>query len=84
MPSSIKKTKVCDLIMSEYKCEHCPDTQRNANQVLDLVCLGCMKAWIARHDKMLEFIKEIANDNSRVFIDLDDQAKDLLKEIGEE
>lgn len=31
--------------------------------------------------KLLEFVKEIANDDS--FINLDDKAKDLLREIGE-
>lgn len=55
---------------SIYKCE---------NHSLDLVCRGCMKAWIARHDKMLEFVKEIVK-----YWECDPRhAEQLLKEIGE-
>ncbi len=36
-----------------------------------------------KYMKLLEFVKYIANDNSRIFVDLDDEAKELLKEIGE-
>lgn len=32
---------------------------------------------------LVEFVKDIATGRDRVFFDLDDEAKDLLKEIGE-
>lgn len=59
--------------MSDYHCE---------NHKLDLVCRGCLKAWIARHDKLLAFVKEIASNNYQDNI-YDLEARDLLKEIGE-
>lgn len=61
---------------SIYKCE---------NHSLDLVCRGCMKAWIARHDKMLEFVKDLSQ-TTDVLGDVTQMAKiakSLLKEIGE-
>ena len=33
--------------VNKYKCE---------NHKLDFACLGCIRAWIERHDRMLEFI----------------------------
>jgi hypothetical protein len=62
--------------MSEYKC--------NSHKI-DFICQGCVKAWIARHDKMLDFIKELAKDfpDRDVYREiLQEQAQDLLKEIG--
>lgn len=72
---------------SEYKCE---------NHSLDLVCRGCMKAWIARHDKLLEFVKsmnmraspgevysEFHNGWAQRVNDIGIEAKKLLQEIGE-
>lgn len=63
--------------MSAYKCE---------NHKLDLCCIGCVKAWIARHDRMLEFLKNeislrkyICTTNHAVLLD---NAEKLLKEIG--
>ena len=59
----------------EYKCEE---------HKLDLVCQGCMKAWIARHDRMLKFIKKICYEHTdfeeTAHISWD--AAELLKEIG--
>jgi hypothetical protein len=36
-----------------------------------------------RYNLMLDFIKELANSESRIFTDLDEQARDLLEEMGE-
>jgi hypothetical protein len=38
--------------MSEYKCE---------SHKLDFACLGCIKAWIARHDKMKKTLINLAH-----------------------
>jgi len=38
--------------MSKYKC---------GDHTLELACPGCIRAWIKRHDKMLAFIRDIAN-----------------------
>ena len=35
-------------MINKYKCN---------SHNLDLICKGCVKAWIARHDQMLDFIK---------------------------
>lgn len=65
-----------------------------ANHKLDFACLGCIKAWIARHDKMLEFIRELAfgcyekisDGYHEGFVDAQNEiaqeATDLLNEIG--
>lgn len=61
--------------LDPYKCE---------DHKIDLVCSGCVKAWIARHDKMLEFIEKIAfypnefEELSHASCD----ATEILKEIG--
>jgi len=72
--------------MSEYKCE---------SHKIDLVCLGCVKAWIARHDKLVEFVKSLMCQQDDVHttecskaddwgnMDLCELATDVLKEIGE-
>ncbi len=62
--------------MSKYKCE---------NHKLDLCCLGCVRAWITRHDAMKEFILELARHNSSEGCEerLCVKAFELLKEIGE-
>lgn len=55
---------------NKYKC---------TGHKLDLVFPGCVKAWIARHDAMLEFIKQIVK-----YWECDpNHAESLLKEIGE-
>lgn len=70
---------------SKYKCE---------NHQLDLICRGCMKAWIARHDRMLKYLKtlgwldtytdeDIAEFNHNGSYLEAKEARDLLKEIGE-
>lgn len=68
---------------SIYKCE---------DHRLDLVCRGCVKAWIARHDKLLEFVKYVSQikndvlDEDAYILVLDgviEEAKQELKEIGE-
>ena len=59
--------------MSLYKC-----TYHN----LDLLCIGCIKAWIARHDRMLEFIKKFATEKEGDFSLCNDDAIELLKELG--
>lgn len=63
-------------INNKYKCE---------KHKLDFACLGCIKAWIERHDRMLEFITDLAierpdRDNTMEWIN--DEARELLKEIG--
>ena len=63
----------------EYKCE---------KHKLDIVCVGCMKAWIARHDKMMGFIKKLSNMSENSAHDCKEcyciacQAKVILQEIG--
>lgn len=68
-----------------YKCE---------NHKIDLVCHGCVRAWIRRHDMMLAFIRDLQvgvtrkskSDYDEGFIDaaneVAQQATDLLNEIG--
>jgi len=57
------------MMNNPYKCE---------NHKLDIICLGCVKVWIARHNKMLEFIMNIVE-----CWECDpNHAKELLKEIG--
>ena len=79
--------------MSRYKCDHSPG---GPNKRLTLICETCLRAWIARHNRMLEFIKD------RVLLDVPTDviesmtvsafsekanialaAKEILKEIGE-
>jgi len=51
---------------------------------LDFCCLGCVKAWIARHDKMKDFIDNL----HKYYIKYDEtssiaqDAAELLKELG--
>ncbi len=61
--------------MSEYKCN---------DHKLDIACLGCIKAWIARHDKMLNFIRKICYDHTdyEETAHISWEATELLKEIG--
>lgn len=51
---------------------------------LDLICGGCVKAWIARHDKMEDFIKKIAFDDNEFKGEypITWKAEELLREIG--
>jgi hypothetical protein len=42
---------------SKYKCDHSAGSKENHN--MTLVCEGCLKAWIARHDKMKEILIRI-------------------------
>lgn len=53
-----------------YKCE---------NHKLSLCCLGCVQAWINRHEKMKEFLLK------HKFSDFNDMlaVKNILIEIGE-
>ena len=69
--------------MSKYKCE---------THKLDLICRGCMKAWIARHEKMAEFIRKINDnfnlsttdeDSLKFLAEIEYEAYILLDEIGE-
>jgi len=58
-----------------YKCE---------SHKLDLVCRGCMQAWIARHNKLLEFVKSISKNSCCINCQcLACDALELLREIGE-
>lgn len=68
--------------MNEYKCD---------NHKLNIACLGCIRAWINRHDKMLEFVKEIYNLKFDTLVSMKEaihndhiskQAEKILKEIG--
>ncbi len=61
--------------MSEYKCE---------KHKLDFACLGCIRAWMARHDRMLGFLKTLGDINPE-YVQLravQMYAAELLKEIG--
>ncbi len=47
-----------------------------------------MKAWIARHNRMLYFLKKIGSVEENVYtrrvgLAINSEAKELLKEIGE-
>lgn len=57
---------------SIYKC---------TNHKLDLICPGCVKAWIARHDRMLKFVNKCFYASGAYQPQQD--AQDLLIEIGE-
>jgi hypothetical protein len=68
--------------MNPYKCE---------SHKLDFACLGCVRAWIARHDAMLKFITSIANhvnfnetqdEFMNFYTKKENEAYQLLKEIG--
>lgn len=56
--------------MNKYKCD---------SHKLNFACIGCIKAWIHRHDAMLEFVKKIADKPN---LDWQEDAIELLKEIG--
>ncbi|MDE2024885.1 MAG: hypothetical protein KGJ07_00150 [Patescibacteria group bacterium] len=64
--------------MNEYKCH---------KHRINFACLGCVKAWIARHDAMLKFIKELSDadvksaDNMEI-CDVALHARELLRKIG--
>lgn len=61
--------------MSDYDCK---------NHTLDFCCSGCVKAWIARHNKLLAFVKELAQRDTDGFLTATSvQARNLLLEIGE-
>lgn len=62
-------------VKSPYRCEE---------HRLDLICPGCVNAWISRHDKMLEFVKKIAYQRTEheEMAQISWDAQDLLKEIG--
>lgn len=63
--------------MNKYKCEE---------HKLDLACLGCVKALVARHDRMLEFIRRLIKRSSptgRRSSDIKSlRGESVLKEMG--
>lgn len=63
--------------MSKYKCE---------SHKLDLACMGCIHAWIERHNAMLNFIREdIAKIGVLDRTDCDhlgEEARKLLEEMS--
>lgn len=61
--------------MSEYKCE---------KHKLNFACLGCVRAWIARHDRMLVFLQTLCDihPEHEQFRAIQMYAAELLKEIG--
>lgn len=65
---------------SKYKCEN-----HSMNPILP-ICLGCVNATKKRHDKMLEFIKQLADESVyEKYENLNEMnwaAFELLKEIG--
>lgn len=68
----------------KYHCDHSPGSGKKE---LDLICRTCLRAWIARHNKMLEFIEQLADESVyERYENLNEMnwaAFDLLKEIGE-
>ena len=56
--------------MSQYKCE---------NHTLIISCPGCIRAWMARHDKMLQLLRKIISSPN---MNWDIEAIELLTEIG--
>lgn len=55
------------------------------NHKIDIVCTGCVEAWINRHDKMKIFLKKMIEpikDRDDYFECWQEEAKELLKEIG--
>lgn len=68
--------------MSKYKCE---------SHKLDFCCLGCVRAYIARHDALLKFVKSISDnfcfnqtddDGLKFLVDKEQEAHKLLEEMG--
>lgn len=63
--------------MNPYKCK---------DHKLDLACLRCIKSWIARHDKMLQFIKSLAHESCYETYENSNEinwvANELLQELG--
>lgn len=60
-----------------YKC---------SDHHLNLVCQGCMMAWIARHNRMKDFLFKMIEplkDRDDYFESWQEDAKELLNEIGE-
>jgi len=55
--------------MSKYKCE---------SHKLDLCCLGCVRAWIARHEAMKDFITLMANSTELFYSDDAQKILDLI------
>ena len=72
---------------NKYKCEF---SHERSEKWSSQVCIGCLNAMYARHDRMLEFIKKIKTELARDVEFLNDEeyhlykaADELLKEIGE-
>lgn len=57
------------ILMSKYKCE---------SHKLDLCCLGCVRAWIARHEAMKDFITLMANSTELFYSDDAQKILDLI------
>lgn len=60
--------------MPKYKC---------TDHKLNFACLGCINAWIARHDRMLEYIRKVIED-AKISENYHraDEGLEVLKEIG--
>jgi len=59
-----------------YKCD---------DHTLNLCCLGCIICWIARHNRMKDFLLKMIKplkDRDDYFEAWQDEAKELLKELG--
>lgn len=67
--------------MSPYKCS---STEHNSCVLEGIRCPGCRDALVNRYNRMLEFIKDIANSNYKeIGIVASNLAYELLKIIGE-
>lgn len=56
---------------------------RDSDHTLDLVCPDCFRERIYERDRLLEFVKEISDQHwSGAYMNLQEDANDLLKELG--
>lgn len=62
--------------MSHYECN---------DHKLEFACLGCVKVWVERHNRMKDFLFEMIKplaDRDDYFQAWQDEANELLVEIG--
>jgi hypothetical protein len=73
--------------MNNYQCDHTPGTNLTKDQHLDLICRGCLRGWMNRHNAMKQFVEQVSKlegDPATTFrYYLIERANELLKELGE-
>ena len=75
---------------NKYKCDHTPGSPRTDEQTLDLICRGCIRAYMQREKAMLAFIESISNyfnfneseyEFMKFYTEKEYEAGNLLKEM---